>query len=415
MNRSNYRINPITLAESTRSVTAEKHIVAEFDELPGQYGFRLRDVPSDNTVVIAGYTEILTGTPTGTEYRADYSTNSALVFFASGQAGQVVSVNYSGLGTVATYQEYENDYGGLKNYILNPRAEATYWPWVINESSGGTLTASRTSTAGELLEGLHSWALNFTDYEQGDSIAIPIDIEPGHLGEQFRFTCIFKGGAGFVQGDLKIDLYEAGVGTTAVIATGDIADGIITGTVTLDASDVDRELRFTTALAHVTGSDFEIFLDDLHFGPEQLSTAAVTQADLFSSKFTVDTTTGQIQNVFNSTVGTDYQSTLADGWLCRAWVNFNGTGTVAIRAAGNVSSITDNGTGDYTINFATAMPDSDFCYVFGSNGNSVDNPNAYIIKSYGTTGLSSSTLRIVCAIESGTQLDVTNINVAVFR
>ena len=43
---------------------------------------------------------------------------------------------------------------------------------------------------------------------------------------------------------------------------------------------------------------------------------------------------------------------------CRAWVNFNGTGTVAIRASGNVSSITDNGVGDYTVNFTTALPDA---------------------------------------------------------
>jgi len=42
-------------------------------------------------------------------------------------------------------------------------------------------------------------------------------------------------------------------------------------------------------------------------------------------------------------------------YMCRAWVNFNGTGTVAIRASGNVTSITDNGTGDYTVNFTTAM------------------------------------------------------------
>jgi len=45
---------------------------------------------------------------------------------------------------------------------------------------------------------------------------------------------------------------------------------------------------------------------------------------------------------------------------CRAWVNFNGTGTVAIRASGNVSSITDNGTGDYTVNFTTAMQDANY-------------------------------------------------------
>lgn len=50
----------------------------------------------------------------------------------------------------------------------------------------------------------------------------------------------------------------------------------------------------------------------------------------------------------------------APTYACRAWVNFNGTGTVAIRASGNVSSITDNGVGDYTINFATAMPDVNY-------------------------------------------------------
>lgn len=45
---------------------------------------------------------------------------------------------------------------------------------------------------------------------------------------------------------------------------------------------------------------------------------------------------------------------------CTAWVNFDGTGTVAIRDAFNVSSITDNGTGDYTVNFAQAMVNSNY-------------------------------------------------------
>jgi hypothetical protein len=48
------------------------------------------------------------------------------------------------------------------------------------------------------------------------------------------------------------------------------------------------------------------------------------------------------------------------GTFCRAWVNFNGTGTVAIRASFNVSSITDNGTGDYTVNLTNAMPDANY-------------------------------------------------------
>jgi hypothetical protein len=53
----------------------------------------------------------------------------------------------------------------------------------------------------------------------------------------------------------------------------------------------------------------------------------------------------------------------APSYSARAWVNFNGTGTVAIRASGNVSSITDNGTGDYTVNFTTAMADANYSAV----------------------------------------------------
>lgn len=54
------------------------------------------------------------------------------------------------------------------------------------------------------------------------------------------------------------------------------------------------------------------------------------------------------------------QTGSAPFYSARAWVNFNGTGTVAIRASGNVSSITDNGTGDYTVNFTNAMPDEKY-------------------------------------------------------
>lgn len=53
-------------------------------------------------------------------------------------------------------------------------------------------------------------------------------------------------------------------------------------------------------------------------------------------------------------------------YLAKAWVNFNGTGTVAIRADGNVSSITDNGTGDYTVNFTNAMADANYAWAGSS-------------------------------------------------
>jgi hypothetical protein len=58
----------------------------------------------------------------------------------------------------------------------------------------------------------------------------------------------------------------------------------------------------------------------------------------------------------------------APSYSARAWVNFNGTGTVAITESGNVSSIVDTGTGQYTVNFATAMPDADYV-MSASSGN----------------------------------------------
>jgi hypothetical protein len=72
---------------------------------------------------------------------------------------------------------------------------------------------------------------------------------------------------------------------------------------------------------------------------------------------------GRFDSAGNFQFNSGYGS-VATAYGCRAWVNFNGTGTVAIREDGNVSSITDNGTGDYTLNFATAMPDANYSVSF---------------------------------------------------
>jgi hypothetical protein len=61
----------------------------------------------------------------------------------------------------------------------------------------------------------------------------------------------------------------------------------------------------------------------------------------------------------------------APSYSARAWINMNGTGTVAIRDSGNVSSITDNGTGSYTVNFTTAMSDTNYCGI--CNGSVINN------------------------------------------
>ena len=74
-------------------------------------------------------------------------------------------------------------------------------------------------------------------------------------------------------------------------------------------------------------------------------------------------------------------------YTAKAWVNFNGTGTVAIRAAGNVSSITDNGTGDYTVNFTVAMTDINYAVsnVAMRNGSSGASSNGVLAIVFGST------------------------------
>ena len=98
-------------------------------------------------------------------------------------------------------------------------------------------------------------------------------------------------------------------------------------------------------------------------------------------------------------------------YACRAWVNFNGTGTVAIRASGNVSSITDNGTGDYTVNFTTAMPDANY----GLSGSAGSSGTGNVVGSVQTNSLTASNIRIVVSQHNIGLVDREFVTVAIFR
>ena len=108
-------------------------------------------------------------------------------------------------------------------------------------------------------------------------------------------------------------------------------------------------------------------------------------------------------------------------FACRAWVNFNGTGTVAIRASGNVSSITDNGVGDYRVNFATAMPDINYSVVVTSRRtNSADMNFAATLKPTATPNtsypLTTSSCDVICGtVTNAAFIDSDVICVAIFR
>ena len=107
-------------------------------------------------------------------------------------------------------------------------------------------------------------------------------------------------------------------------------------------------------------------------------------------------------------------------YMCRAWVNFNGQGTVAIRASGNVSSITDNGTGDYTVNFTTAMVDINYAAVGSSGFTSSAVEAGYVgFNRVGAGGAESAptttAVRVNSLAQTGSVSDQKYVNVAIFR
>jgi hypothetical protein len=110
------------------------------------------------------------------------------------------------------------------------------------------------------------------------------------------------------------------------------------------------------------------------------------------------------------------------GTTCKAFVNFDGTGTPAIRAQFNVSSITDNGTGDYTVNFATALADANYV-VSGTamrqsdnlpNGNAGMDLNLVGNSTYSNT-FSTASVRVMSKLDNGNIEDALSVCVLIFR
>lgn len=109
-------------------------------------------------------------------------------------------------------------------------------------------------------------------------------------------------------------------------------------------------------------------------------------------------------------------STLYPEFKCRAWVNFNGTGTVAIRGSGNVTSITDNAVGDYTINFTTALPDANYSFVAASQRNAATSLSCVSVSD--ATAPTASALRVLNttqAAATSTGADSAYVCVSIFR
>jgi hypothetical protein len=108
---------------------------------------------------------------------------------------------------------------------------------------------------------------------------------------------------------------------------------------------------------------------------------------------------------FNSGFGS-----AAVAYGCRAWVNFDSTSTISIIGSGNVSSITDDGVGNYTVNFATAMPSATYCAVLGG-----DNISGYGSAVLNTSSKTTSSVQVLLSDITNAGRDDNSVQVAIFR
>ena len=121
---------------------------------------------------------------------------------------------------------------------------------------------------------------------------------------------------------------------------------------------------------------------------------------------------GTIQSSTTSPPTINNSAGTAIGTFCRAWVNFNGTGTPAARASFNVTSITDNGTGDYTVNFTTAMSDANYALVGACMPTST---TERMVTTSGAFSQLTTSIRIGTRGGGGSLSDNENVYVAIFR
>lgn len=139
---------------------------------------------------------------------------------------------------------------------------------------------------------------------------------------------------------------------------------------------------------------------------------SITNADLATDAVSTS-------KLLNAAVTTAKLGTSEASGLAKAWVNFNGTGTVAIRASFNVSSITDNASGDYTVNFTTALADANYVTTGSCQRESGAPEGILTIYSVNSSGAlispTTAAARINTSVRSGGVIDSAFVCVAIFR
>lgn len=356
-------------------------------------------------------------TPAGGDTVTDFNTIVTPGFFAkllgstnankpSGGSGfwyvEVIAYGSTGSVTQIAYP-YQTNNASIQ---MRSRYSGTWTPWVEVYHSGnfdpaakanlGSPAFTGTPTAPTAAAGNNTTQLATTAFVQA-AVAALIASSPAALDTLNELAAALGDDPNFattMTNALAAKLNSSAYTAADVLAKIRTVDGAASG---LDADLLDgQEGAYYLSWGNLTGK------------PTTLAGYSITVASTAEAAAGADTTkpvtSKGIRDALNAT-GT------APIYAARAWVNFNGTGTVAIRGSGNVSSITDNGTGDYTVNFTTAMPDANFAVSPGGNG-SVDPITGVNCLSSGAK--TTTSVRISTTNSTTGRTDFTNVELAVF-
>jgi len=335
------------------------------------------------------------GAPTKTNFSA--GTKDVFVTYPSGRSVYVDggTVDTAGMGATQgdilyasatdTFSRLPKDANATR-YLANTGASNNPAWSQINLANGitGTLAATNGGT------GQSSYAV-------GDLLFASTTTALSKLADIATGNALISGGVGVAPSYGKIGL------TTHVSGTLPIANGG-SGATTAQGG-MNAFAGAVTSGQYLRGNGTNVVMSAIQAG----DVPTLNQNTTGSAATVTGNATGSTFG-FNSGYGS-----VATAYGCRAWVNFNGTGTVAIRASGNVSSITDNGTGRYKVNLATAMPDANYSVgsglgmttnngLFFNIGNSAESPT-----------LSTTQVPFTSCTAGGTQIDAAHCYIQVFR
>ena len=283
-------------------------------------------------------------------------------------------------------------------------------------------------TAGQFLSTNGAGTLSFT---AGSSTADTVEVTTSASASAFKIpfantTVSTTGYYGLLQDSTATFTYNP--------STNTVTAGTFVGALTGNATSLTgltatvAELNFVDGVTGLIQTQIDTkaaLVSPAFTGTPTAPTAAVTTAttQIATTAFVNAEISGDVGVANSSLVKTALNASgSAPIFACRAWVNFNGDGVPAINASGNVTSITDNAVGDYTVNFTTAMQDVDYSVAGFAIAKPIANSNNNVCGYYATansgTGMTKTTIAVRVVVTTsggGNGVDTSDVSIMIFR